>query len=263
MHGAVDVKYGVLLEPAVFLSRENRYLALVEREGLVVPAHVPNSGLMSELLLPGRPVRIAPAGHPGRKTAYDVILVEHEGRWVSVDSRLPPRLVQEALATGILRLEGFPTELRREVAHGGSRFDMAARSPAAPAPQGWGEQAAAPPAPQPWGEQASEGSLFVVEAKSVNLVEAGRAFFPDVPTARGARHCRHLAELVSRGGHGALVFVIQREDADLFSPHAAVDPDFARALAEARAAGVLVRALRCRVDETAIVPVGEIPVELR
>lgn len=222
------------LSPAVFLSRENRYLAWVDAGAGVEGAHVPNSGKMAELLAAGRACRIAPASHPRRKTAWDLTLIEHEGRWVSVDARLPPVLVQEALASGVLGLPGFPHDLRREVRHGASRFDLAGRAP--------------------------DGVPCFIEAKSVNLVAGRTALFPDVPTARGARHCRHLAELAGAGCRGAIVFVVQREDADALAPHREVDPEFAAALAEARAAGVVVAAVRCRVTAEEITPAGEIGV---
>ena len=223
------------LQPCLLLSRENRYLATVDRGGGPEGAHVPNSGKMAELLLPGRPALIAPAPAQGRKTAWDLTLIQHEGRWVSVDARLPPRLEQEALAEGILQLPGFPTDLRREVCSGTSRFDLAGEGP--------------------------DGRRCWVEAKSVNLVEEGRALFPDVPTLRGARHCRHLAALAGQGCAAAVVFVVQREDANVLSPHRAADADFAAALREAHQAGVVVAALRCRVTPEEITPVGVIPVD--
>src|SRR3989304_1287685 len=39
------------------LSRPNRFLALVNLAGKTVPAHVPNSGRLKELMTLGRPVR--------------------------------------------------------------------------------------------------------------------------------------------------------------------------------------------------------------
>lgn len=225
------------LVPAAFLGRRNRYLAEVVCGASPEGAHVPNSGRMSELLVPGRPAWVSPAQRPGRKTAWDLVLIEHEGRWVSVDARLPPRLLQEALARDPALLPGFPSVLQREVSRDGSRFDLSGTAP--------------------------DGRVCFVEAKSVNLVEGGRALFPDAPTARGARHCRHLAALAARGCRTAIVFVVQREDAAVLSPHRAADPAFADALAAAAEAGVLLRALRCRVTPEAISPVATVPVVLQ
>ncbi|MDH7571350.1 MAG: DNA/RNA nuclease SfsA, partial [Armatimonadota bacterium] len=99
-------------------------------------------------------------------------------------------------------------------------------------------------------------------AKSVNLVAAGVALFPDAPTRRGARHGRALAHLARAGHLAAMVFVVQREDAVVLRPYAGVDADFAAALGEARAAGVRLRAVRCRVTPAGVLPVGAIPVDV-
>ena len=101
-----------------------------------------------------------------------------------------------------------------------------------------------------------------VETKSVTLVTAGVAHFPDAPTARGSRHLRELMAIVQKGQRAAVVFIIQREDARSFAPAASVDPLFAQTLARAAAAGVEVRAYVCRVDMTEILLDHAIPVTL-
>ena len=78
--------------------RENRFRARVLLADGPVAAHVPNSGRLRELLVPDARVWLAPAARPGRRTAYDLALVEHAGRLVSVDARLPNALFGEALA---------------------------------------------------------------------------------------------------------------------------------------------------------------------
>ena len=56
---------------------------------------------MAELLKPGAAVYAAPvAAGAARKTRYDLTLVEYGGELVSVDSRLPPRLVAETVERG-------------------------------------------------------------------------------------------------------------------------------------------------------------------
>ncbi len=101
-----------------------------------------------------------------------------------------------------------------------------------------------------------------VETKSVTLVEAGVACFPDVPTARGSRHLRELLAIVGQGQRAAVVFIVQREDAAAFAPAASVDPLFAETLVRVAAAGVEVRAYVCRVDLQAIMLDHAIPVRL-
>ncbi|MEK7215893.1 MAG: DNA/RNA nuclease SfsA [Chloroflexota bacterium] len=205
-----------------FLRRLNRFAVEIELDEGAVAAHLPNSGRMNELLVAGHPVVLAERHGIARKTAFDMQLVQYGSRWVSVDSRIPNALAAEAIR-------------RREVTWGDSRFDLELR----------------------------EGNRrCLVETKSVNLVENGRALFPDAPTTRGARHVRTLIEAVRSGLEAGVLFVIQRDDARVLSPFDAADPEFGRALREAAAAGVVIEAYRCRVTPDRMTLDERVPVEL-
>ena len=107
-----------------FRERLNRFLARVEVDGKEMLAHVPNSGRMRELFVPGATVYVSPGITPGRKTPFDLLMVSIDGVLVSCDSRLPPSLVAEA--QGLRRLEefaGYPV-IERERTFGESRFDL-------------------------------------------------------------------------------------------------------------------------------------------
>ena len=153
---------------AVFLSRPNRFLAHVLLDGREVVCHVKNTGRLKELLNPGVPVVIQ--HHPdakatGRKTEYSLIAVARPvlggSRWVNIDSQAPNQAAYEWLSAGDgLPFCPRPTDIRREVSHGGSRFDLAFSC------QG-----------QPW----------FMEVKGVTLNVNGQARFPDAPTRRKGR----------------------------------------------------------------------------
>lgn len=210
---------------ATFVARPNRFLlhcALPGEDG-PVEVHLADPGRLKELLLPGRRVWVRPAASAGRRTAWSAVLVEspdHEGL-VSVDTTLPNRLIGRALETGALQeFEGWTLD-RREAPLGSSRIDFLL---------------------------ARGDERLALEVKSVTLVEDGVALFPDAVTARGARHVRELAEAATRPGwHAAVLFVLQRPDAHRIEAARSIDPAFADALAEARAAGVRVLGRRCRV----------------
>ena len=223
------------LVPGTFVRRENRFRALVEVEGRVTAAHVPNSGRLWELFVPGRTVYLRPAAAAHRKTAFDLVLVRVGDRLVSLDARLPPLLFAEALQQGRLaefrgcRLAG------REVALHGHRIDLVL---ACPAGHCW------------------------VETKSVTLVVGGTALFPDAVTARGRNHVEALRERVAAGERAAVVFVVQRDDAARFRPHDESDPAFGAALRRAAATGVEVYAYTCHVSDARIAIARPIPVVL-
>jgi sugar fermentation stimulation protein A len=156
--------------------------------------------------------------------------------WVSIDARVPNALIAEELIHRRLGPFQAYREVQREAPLEGGRVDF----------QLLGE--GRPPC--------------LIEVKSVTLVVEGVARFPDARTERGVRHVRALAEGVSAGLRGAILFVIQRPDAWAFSPNDAADPDFGQALRAAAQRGVEVYARTCRVSPRRITLDQEVPVGL-
>lgn len=223
------MRWPLPLHRATFVRRQNRFRAQVSLDGALLPVHVPNSGRLGELFVEGTLVRVAlaPAGSE-RKTGGDLVLVEYGGILVSVDARLPNRLVAEALGAGGLEPFHPYDTVQPEARVGQSRLDFLLSTSIA----GGG-----PGSPRCW-----------LETKSVTLVEDGVALFPDAPTARGVRHLAELARLKEEGDRVAVAFVVQRGDAEAFAPHPTADPVFAAALRQAHGEGVEVYAWRCAVN---------------
>lgn len=224
------------MEQAVFVDRPNRFASVVERLGNRELVHVPNSGRMTELLEPGATVYITPVEAGGaRKTRYDLMLAQHDGKLVSVDSRLPPLLVAEAIELGRVPELAGCDRVDREVRLGNSRVDLLL---------------------------SREGSRLYVETKSVNKVEDGAALFPDAATERGAKHLRSLIAAVENGHRAAVVFVVQREDAQRLMPDEKSDPRFCETLRTAVNSGVEALAYRCSVTRCEVTIRGRVPVVL-
>ncbi len=216
------------IEPAVFLERPNRFIAhcRLESTGEGVTVHVKNTGRCRELLVPGAKVYLEKAQNPGRKTLYDLVMVQKGERLIQVDSQAPNLLAWEAISQcpGILPgVERFGL-LRREVTFGSSRFDL------------YGET------------DAVLSQKVIIEVKGVTLERDGAVFFPDAPTLRGAKHLRELAALTREGYRCAVLFVVQMEDVAYFTPNRETDPAFAEALEQAAAAGVMLLAHDCLVS---------------
>ena len=229
------MKLSSSLAEVTFIRRLNRFAALMNLQGREVMAHVPNSGRMQELLIPGTTMFLAPVSHPGRKTDYDLALVDLGDVLVSADARLPNALLQEALEEGKLaEFQGY-TFLRREVTYEDSRLDLLL--------------------------EGNEG-LCYVEAKSVTLVEEGIGPFPDAPTTRGQRHLKTLAQAVARGNRGTVVFVLQRGDAHALMPNKTADPVFCQTLERAVREGVEAYAYTCQVSRKEVQIVERVPVVL-
>ena len=88
----------------VFQKRLNRFLALVRIGAKIYPCFLPNPGRMNELLILGTEVVLKEALKEDRKTGYDVIGILHNGQIVSIDSRLPNKLVLKALKTKAIEI---------------------------------------------------------------------------------------------------------------------------------------------------------------
>ncbi len=217
------MKFSELI-PAEFVWRANRFMASVRVAGEPAYAHIANSGRLPGLLNPGDRIWLVPAKNPNRKTRYDLKLVEREGILISIDARLPNYLFQEAVLLEQLPDFDYPN-IKLEVKMGHSRLDARLDGP--------------------------PGTCWV-ETKSVTLVENRVARFPDAPTSRGRKHLAELMAVTQKGDRAAVVFIVQRPDADRFEPNTAIDPEFSAQLAQAAAAGVAVKAYGCSVTPAEI-----------
>lgn len=220
------------MEPAIFLERPNRFIAVVDMEGRQEVCHVKNTGRCRELLIPGAHVLVQRRDQPGRSTRYDLISVWKGRRLINMDSSAPNRVFGEWVRQGSF-LEDV-TRIRPEYSLGGSRFDFYLEA---------------------------GGRPVLVEVKGVTLEEAGVVRFPDAPTQRGLRHLEELTAMVRAGREAWVVFIIQLRGVRWLEPSWETHPAFGQALRTAREAGVHLLALDCDVTRDSITAAG--PVELR
>ena len=101
-----------------------------------------------------------------------------------------------------------------------------------------------------------------VSDSALSRVEDGVALFPDGVTSRGRRHLEHLRELAGQGHQAWNVFVVQRHDARVLRPAAAVDPAYARELAIAAAHGVNILVLQEKISPPEITLASRLPFDL-
>lgn len=231
-------RFGPLVA-GTLLRRRNRFVADVALDaGARAAAHLPNTGRLPELMVPGRRVllRAAPEGSE-RATPFTLALVESPPPrpcWISLETPLANRLFAAALGAGLLPALAGERVVRAEQTVGASRFDFLLVD--------------------------AGGRERLVEVKSANLFVDGEARFPDAPTERGRKHLTELAEHARRGGRAAVAFVLMGGRASVVRPNLATDPEFARLLGRAREAGVVLLGLRFRFDPSgarfdAVVPV--------
>ncbi|MHA2396384.1 MAG: DNA/RNA nuclease SfsA [Candidatus Thorarchaeota archaeon] len=225
------------IRKAVLIDRPNRFLGRVHLDGKVTEVFIPNPGRMLELMVPGNEVFLRENIASHRKTDYDMIGLEYNGVLVSIDSNLPNRFIKRLLVSHELPFFNDYDIVIPEPRVFDGRFDFKLTG--------------------------ASGSTFI-EVKSCTLVEDGRAIFPDAPTIRGARHLRHLAAAIKSNQvvRAAVIFVVQRPDAKIFSPNDDTDPKFGDALRFAHESGVEIFPLVTKVVEWDLKLITQIPYEL-
>ena len=221
-------------QPGTLARRYKRFLAdIVLADGQSLTVHCPNSGSMRGCSTPGSPVLISRADNPRRKYPWTLEMVREQGVWIGVHTGRTNHLVREALENGVIADFGALHALVPEVPVSvGSRLDFRL--------------------------ETSGGTVFL-EVKNCSLAEQGVALFPDAVTARGAKHLHELVRLAAAGYGAAVVFCVQRGDADRCAPAAEIDPVYAETVVWAAGQGVRFLAYRAEVGPQAIIVREKIP----
>lgn len=201
------------------MERPNRFTVLARIAGKEVRAYLPNPGKLS-YLKKGTDLLLFEAARRGRKLPYEVFLAYDGTVPVIVDSRLANRVFKECLIRGYLP-EFSKCVIEKETTIQGRRIDFSLQC---------------------------ENGTFYVEVKSCTYVDQGVAKFPDRPTERGRQHLSLLMGLRSSGYDSYVVFVIERPDAEVFSPFREVDPEFFDVFSDALRAGVQAMAISTFFD---------------
>ncbi|MFB0563029.1 MAG: DNA/RNA nuclease SfsA [Candidatus Lokiarchaeia archaeon] len=219
----------------IFLERVNKFLTIIEINETGVPCFLPDPGRLEELLYPGVRVLLAERPKKSRKTRYDLIAVYHGDQLISLDSRIPNKLVFEALKNKNLDEFMEYSTITPEFKFHGSRIDFLLEN----------------------GEKKC-----LIEVKSCTTVIDGVAFFPSAPTLRGRRHLMELMNALREGYRSCVLFVVQRTDANVLRPYDLVDQKFGDTLREASSQGVEVYAYFSEFMGKEIAIRGKIPVDL-
>ncbi len=196
-----------------FLERPNRFTVKFKTGSKTEIAHLRDPGRLKELLIPDAKLLLRQARNTTkRKTKYDVLAVLNEGRWVLINSGFHSDLAAELIESGMIgEFKGYSIE-KREYTYGNSRLDFLLTT--------------------------QNDEKLLLEVKGCTLVEEGLAKFPDAPTLRGKRHLEELIKAKEENLNSAVLFLILRDDAMVFSPNWEMDPEFSTVLAQAYQAGV-------------------------
>ncbi|MDO5674603.1 MAG: DNA/RNA nuclease SfsA [bacterium] len=221
-------------EQGILLRRYKRFLADIRlNDGQEITVHCPNSGSMLGCSNPGSQVIISWSDNPARKYPWSLEMVRSNGFWIGVHTGRTNHLVQEGLEQGAIDAFGQVNGITREVrVASGSRLDFLLETVSGP---------------------------VYLEVKHCSLAQNGVGLFPDAVTTRGAKHMRELEALAMAGMQAAVLFCVQRADAETCSVAAHIDPAYALAVHKAAACGVRFLAWQTEVQPQFLCMTNQIP----
>ncbi|MFT8319695.1 MAG: DNA/RNA nuclease SfsA [Bacillus sp. (in: firmicutes)] len=240
MKESVSIKFPNALIKMIFTSRPNRFILhcyseITQSEEVV---HLADPGRLKELLIEGASVYVLPSTNPKRKTKWTAVLVEANGELVSVNTTFPNMLVEKMLKESIIPDLINYEWIRSEYTYGNSRWDFLLKH--------------------------KDGTLLLLEVKSVTLAENGIGMFPDAVTARGTKHVKEITTIArEKRIQTAILFIAQREDVTQITTAPHIDEKFAEALIEAEKAGVKLIGYNCKLSLEGITLNKAIPVEVQ
>lgn len=232
------MKFNQPLIEATILKRYKRFLSDIELStGEVICAHVPNTGSMTSCWEKGWKVYLSESDNPKRKLKYTLELTDNGESLISVNTSLTNKIVMEALETKAIEEVSDYEQIKAEKKVLDSRIDFYLTSDGKP-------------------------DLYL-EVKNVTLkTDQDLVQFPDAVSTRGQKHLKDLIELKKQGNRAVMLYVVNREDAKMFTPADHIDPEYGKLLREANAAGVEILAYQSKLSPNEIKLSNKIPIGL-
>lgn len=226
MHSIISFSKNEIVR-ARFLDRINRFVGRVATGGRDFLVHIHDPGRIP-LLTQHTDVLLLRREGSRRKTKYDLLAFRYRDEWIFSNSLYHSQIFEETISKGLVRFKG---EARREVKIYGSRIDFLIGS-------------------------------TPVEVKGCTWIRNDSCFFPDAPTARGARHLEDLARyVIDNGLHAFVVFLVFSKYPKCLRIARDIDPYFYNRFREALSNGVGFLAYKYTFKDNSLYFVGEIPVK--
>ncbi|MEF8943042.1 MAG: DNA/RNA nuclease SfsA [Desulfohalobiaceae bacterium] len=224
------------LTSARLVRRRNRFVAEADLDnGTRETVYCPNTGRMLGCSQPGSRIFLSEHDDPGRKHRFTWELTRTNISLVGVNTARTNAIVREGIETRKIGNFGEYVRSRPEVKlNAKTRLDFRL-------------------------ESSDGGPSFFLEVKNCTLVRDGEASFPDAVSKRGTKHLQELITLAESGYRAAVLFLVQRTDAECFVPARDIDPEYSRWLDSAASAGVNVLCYDVRIDLKRIEVNNELP----
>ena len=193
------------LIPGLFIKRYKRFFVDIKINNKIITAHCPNTGSMYGLLKKGNKVWVSKSNNPNRKLKYTLEIIRDKKSKVGVNTHFTNKIVLHALQNKLIKEFKNISEIKPETKFGkNTRFDFLI---------------------------ADKKNKSFIEVKNVTLSrKKGLAEFPDAVTTRGLKHINELENAGKKNYKIFIIFLIQRDDCEVFTIAKDIDPDYAKAL---------------------------------
>ncbi len=191
-----------------FIKRYKRFFVDIKIRNEIITAHCPNTGSMSGLLRSGNKVWLSKSNNPNRKLKYTLQIIQDKKNKVGINTHLSNKIVLHALKNNLVKEFDNKIKIRPEKKFGANtRFDFLV---------------------------TKKNYKAFIEVKNVTLSRKKKiAEFPDSITARGLKHIKELINAKKKGYKIYMLYLIQREDCNLFTIAKDIDPNYSNSLSKA------------------------------
>jgi len=202
------MKFENKLISGLFVKRYKRFFADVKINNRIITAHCPNTGSMHGLLNKDNKVWLSKSNNPNRKLKYTLEIIEDKKSKVGVNTHSTNKIVHHALHNNLIDEFTEILEIKPETKFGSNtRFDFLL---------------------------LNKKNRAFIEVKNVTLSRKEKlAEFPDAVTTRGLKHINELIKASKKGYKIFILYLIQRDDCELFTIAKDIDPNYADALSKA------------------------------
>ena len=189
----------------LFIKRYKRFFVDIKINNKIITAHCPDTGSMYGLLKKGNKVWVSKSNNPNRKLKYTLEIIRDKKSKVGVNTHFTNKIVLHALQNKLIKEFKNISEIKPETKFGkNTRFDFLI---------------------------ADKKNKSFIEVKNVTLSrKKGLAEFPDAVTTRGLKHINELENAGKKNYKIFIIFLIQRDDCEIFTIAKDIDPDYAKAL---------------------------------
>ena len=221
------MKFKEKLLQGTLIKRYKRFFVDIKYKNKTITAHCPNTGSMLGLLKQNNKVWFSKSQNTNRKLKYSLQIIEVEKKRVGINTHLTNKIVLEALnKKKIHSLSNFDSIKTEAKFSNNTRFDFFL---------------------------SNDKEQCFLEVKNVTLLRNNKiAEFPDSITSRGNKHLNELISAKKKGNHSYILFLIQREDCNIFKIADDIDKEYKITFNKALKNGVKVLCYDCKVTSEEI-----------